>query len=180
MSRSAFYLPVFSTYSDYDFRNDQAIDILEELFWENSYSSFNFYDYVSIAKDTVTPGRVSLKDAGLGKHFYYSTLGSETYGEDLVAPSMKDLSLVGDFYASSVQLEDYVQRPTQINAINFALLPIYSDLNDTDDVFANFKSLSPFFSKFSSPIVLTSSQGLGARSYVSVFNNFRGDFVDFS
>jgi hypothetical protein len=30
--RSSFYLPLFYTYSDYDFRNDQAIDMLEELF----------------------------------------------------------------------------------------------------------------------------------------------------
>ena len=30
--RANFYLPTFSNYSDYDFRNDQAIDMLEELF----------------------------------------------------------------------------------------------------------------------------------------------------
>ena len=180
LSKSAFYLPVFSTYSDYDFRNDQAIDILEELFWENSYSSFNFYDYVSIAKDTVTPARVSLKDAGLGKYFYSSTLGSETSSENLVTPAMKDLSLVGDFYASSVQLEDYIQKPTLINASSFALLPIYSELNDTDDVFTNFKYFSPFFNKFSTSLVLASGQRLSARSYISVFNSFRSDFVDFS
>jgi len=30
--RTHFYLPLFTNYSDYDFRNDQAIDMLEELF----------------------------------------------------------------------------------------------------------------------------------------------------
>jgi hypothetical protein len=31
-NQSKFYLPLFYTYIDYDFRNDQAIDMLEELF----------------------------------------------------------------------------------------------------------------------------------------------------
>ena len=31
-SKMNFYLPTFYAYSDYDFRNDQALDMLEELF----------------------------------------------------------------------------------------------------------------------------------------------------
>lgn len=41
------YFPTFSLYADYDFRNEQAITLLEDLFWESSYSSYNFYDYMN-------------------------------------------------------------------------------------------------------------------------------------
>jgi hypothetical protein len=32
VAKTSFYLPLFSTYADYDFRNDQALDMLEELY----------------------------------------------------------------------------------------------------------------------------------------------------
>ena len=30
--RIHFYLPIFTNYADYDFRNDQAFELLEDLF----------------------------------------------------------------------------------------------------------------------------------------------------
>lgn len=43
---------MFATYSDYDFRNDQAIELLEDAFWETSYSGYNHYDYMMISQNT--------------------------------------------------------------------------------------------------------------------------------
>jgi len=51
--RSQFYLPQVLDYSEYDFRNNQAQEALEDAFWESSYSAFSHEDYVSIKKDSV-------------------------------------------------------------------------------------------------------------------------------
>ena len=171
---------MFSAYSDYDFRNDQAVDMLEELFWENSYSSFNFFDYVTTGKDIAVGQQNSLKDIGLGNHFYSSVLGSEIGSKNVFTPTIKDISVTGEFYSNSIQLDDYTQAPSLVTPSNLALLPIYSELGDIEESFVNYKALAPFFSKFSTPTFIASGYGLGVRSYISVFNNFRSDFSDFN
>jgi hypothetical protein len=44
-AKKFFYLPVCSDYAEYDFRNWQASEMLEDLFWESTYSSFSQDDY---------------------------------------------------------------------------------------------------------------------------------------
>ena len=180
LERTNFYLPVFTNYSDYDFRNDQAIDMLEELFWETSYSGYNFYDYMTINKNQSANHLLSKKDFKLEKQFYASTLGREVDDSPLTAKALKDLSLSGSYYSNSIQMEDYLLKPSQIATQNFALLPLQADITELDETFANFKGINSLFSKFSSLTLGLSNQGLSTRSYISVFNNFRSDFEDFN
>ena len=51
MSRGL-YFPLIINYAEYDFRNWQAIELLEDAFWESSYSSFSNDEYIRI-KDQV-------------------------------------------------------------------------------------------------------------------------------
>jgi hypothetical protein len=172
-------LPVFATYADYDFRNDQALDMLEELFWESNYSGYNFYDYVTIGKDVLSAQTISPKEFSLEKHFYSPTLGLDSNSKYLTTAVVKDLSLTGSFYTNSVQLEDYSVVPSLLSTLNFSLLPVYSELNEMDDSFSSFKSLSALSNKFSTSTLLVSNPGLAPRSYLSTFNHFRSDYSDF-
>ena len=70
-----FSLPTFTNYVDYDFRNDQAIDMLEELFWEQSFSSYNFYDYVNISQDFRGSALVTPKEQTLFNEWFDANLG---------------------------------------------------------------------------------------------------------
>ena len=179
LERSNFYLPVFATYADYDFRNDQALDMLEELFWESNYSGYNFYDYVTIGKDVLSAQTISPKEFSLEKHFYSPTLGLDSNSKYLTTAVVKDLSLTGSFYTNSVQLEDYSVVPSLLSTLNFSLLPVYSELNEMDDSFSSYKSLSALSNKFSTSTLLVSNPGLAPRSYLSTFNHFRSDYSDF-
>lgn len=49
MSRS--YIPHVLDYSEYDFRNSQAQESLEDAFWESNHSAFFQEDYVSAKED---------------------------------------------------------------------------------------------------------------------------------
>lgn len=42
------YMPTFTEYAEYDFRNWQALELLEDAFWESTYSSFAHDDYLNI------------------------------------------------------------------------------------------------------------------------------------
>ena len=46
------YLPTFTEYAEYDFRNWQALELLEDAFWESTYSSFSHDDYLNILQES--------------------------------------------------------------------------------------------------------------------------------
>ena len=175
--RTNFYLPTFSTYADYDFRNDQAIDMLEELFWESNYSGYNFYDYMTISKNANSQSPNSPKMLGLEKQFLTSTLGVEPLA---AAKVVKDLSTLGESYSNSIQMEDYTLNPLTVQTQNFSLLTLYGDLLELDETYSNFKSVNSIFSKTATPTLGMSTNSMATRSYISVFNSFRSDFEDFT
>ena len=179
-NQSNFYLPLFQTYVDYDFRNDQAIDMLEELYWETSFSGYNFYDYMNISKEFLSQPKISLKDAILLTQFIEENLGLEP---DVKLPAEKpaqDIESLGNFYSNSVQMDDAITDPLKLNLIQFELFPVYAELNEIDESFSSFKGLTSLFSKFSSTSLGSSEFTLPPRSYASVFNHFRSDYDDFT
>ena len=180
LGRTDFYLPTFTAYSDYDFRNDQAIDMLEELVWENSYSGYNFYDYLTLSQESSTVAPTSQKDVGLEKSFLTSNLGSDITKRPLIEAFNKDTSILGEYYSGGVQMEDYVQNPNLIPTRDFSLYPLQAEMSDLDDSLLALKGLTDLMSKFSSPVVGLDATRLSPRSYLSVFNNFRSDYEDFT
>ena len=180
LQRMNLSLPSFPNYVDYDFRNDQALDMLEELFWEHSFSGYNFYDYMLMRKElrnapTFTPKEVSLHNCSLT-----DSLGNDQTSIALYGNVSRDLSSVGGVYGTSTQMEDYSMNPAQLALSHFTYLPFYFELNDVDETFTNFKNLSYLFNKSSTPLLTLNSLNFGARSYISVFNTFRSDFMDFN
>jgi len=174
LRRSTFALPLFSTYADYDFRNDQALDMLEELFWEQGFSTYVFYDYVTLSKgqnklETLVPKRVSLTN----------TSYRDSMGRDALATYPSTKSLVTT-YATSTQTEDYSPNPGKVTLSNFSYLPLFSDLLETEETFNQWKHLSYLSSLSSNPLFSVNSVNFGSRSALSVFNTFRSDFNDFA
>jgi hypothetical protein len=154
--------------------------MLEELFWEINYSSYNFYDYMTLSKNSTSNQTVGAKDFGLEKQFYSSTLGLDLSSKGMTTSVAKDKSLVGEFYSNSVQLEDYVPAPSALSTHDFSSLPIYNELAELDESFTNFKSTPLLFSKLSSTVLGLGSDATSPRSYISVFNHFRSDYDDFT
>lgn len=180
LDQSKFYLPLFSVYADYDFRNDQAIEMLEELYWETSFSGYGFYDYMTINKGASNAQLISPKDLTLEKQFHANNLELDVQVFPLTDKISKEAASVGSFYGNSIQMEDSILNPASLSTANFALFPLYTELSELDDSFASFKGLNSTFSKFSAIPVGTLSSGTSPRSYMSVFNHFRSDYEDFN
>lgn len=175
-----FYLPTFYAYADYDFRNDQALDMLEELFWETSYSGYNFYDYMALAKNEKNAISALPNEQKLDGEFRTSVLGLELSNQTFTAPLSKDLSLLGDAYTTSLQMEDYVSNPAHQSMIDYSLVPALADLGDLDFSATEVKSLECLTNDNAGAVISVFDFNLLPRSYVSVFNNFRSDFDSFS
>lgn len=135
---------------------------------------------MTLSKNSSSAHVPSPKDFGLEQHFQNSSLGFEDSIKPFPSPTLKDVSLAGNFTANSIQLGDYVQKPMLLPTQNFSLVPAYVELNELDDSFANYKSSSALLGKFSTTPLGSSGMGLSPRSYVSVFNHFRSDFDDFT
>lgn len=178
--QSLFYLPVFTAYTDYDFRNDQALDMLEELFWENNYSAYNFYDYMNLSKNFSKDFETTKEEMIYDRQFLESNLNLKLSNQILVSKIKNDKCLVGESYGTSVQMEDFIKNPQTMLLKDFALLPIYQDVADLDESFNSFMSIKALFSKFSTTSLGISNGSLTPKSYISVFNNFRSDYDDFS
>jgi hypothetical protein len=52
---STFYLPTILEYSEYDFRNWQALESLEDAYWESNYFSSVHDDYLNVFTGTKSP-----------------------------------------------------------------------------------------------------------------------------
>lgn len=123
---------------------------------------------------SLTPKETSLHNCSLS-----DSLGSESSASSLYSNVIRDLSSIGSVYGTTTQMEDYSVDPTKLTSSNFVYLPFYSELNDIEDTFINYKNLSYLFTKASTPTLALNSVNFGARSYISVFNTFRSDFNDF-
>jgi len=135
---------------------------------------------MSMSKDSVKGVSVTPKDATLEKEFYSNNFEVEFTSLPSTNKTLKDLSVIGSFYVNSIQMEDYLANPQSILTQKFSLVPLYSELTEIDDSFNAFKGITGLMSKFSSPALAFSAEGLASRSYISVFNNFRSDFEDFA
>jgi hypothetical protein len=49
---SKFYLPTPTEYAEYDFKNIQALELLEDSFWESTFSSFSQDEYLNILQNS--------------------------------------------------------------------------------------------------------------------------------
>ena len=177
--RAHFYLPIFTNYSDYDFRNDQAFDLLEDLFWEISFSSYNFTDYLTLSRIDSKPATSGHKVDSLMQNFYTSTLGLEGNSMASMNSKLQDMSAQHTLYTNSIQMEDFIYSPEHSLLKDYVNCSLYSELSELEDSFVAVKTFCRWFFNASSTVFFNTAVGLSTRSYMSVFNAFRSDFEDF-
>ena len=154
--------------------------MLEELFWEQSFSGYNFYDYITLNKESKLSTTLTPKDVTLRECLTGSNLGTDAITATLSTNTLKDLSSMGRSYGVGIQMEEYSLNPRTTSTMGFSMLPFYSELGEVDESFMGFKQLPYIFTKSNSPNLTLSSSLFGTSSYVSIFNAFRSDFIDFS
>lgn len=188
------YIPLFTNYYDYDFKNAAALEMIEELFWESSYSSYNHLEYLNNSNTftQTTPnynhetyvaslGLISddvCKDINFDKNNYDNYyFKKNSNNKDLV---LRDLSVFGSFYANTIQIDDFISPASLISTKEFNVFPIISGLNLIDDSYITHKYMLNLFTNSSSLVLNYNTNFAYPQSYLAILNNFRGDFDDFS
>lgn len=178
-----FYMPTFTTYADYDFRNEQALEILEDLQWELSHSAYNFYDYSNINQEINKSTHQDPSLTGMDNYFKpYNMVCNETPSQTLV-PNVRDLSLSGQFYPNSYQTENLYTNSKLMYNKNFEKLTSLYDLQDTEDSYLTLKDTITFVSQNAFNLKLNDNSFLTVLTSESVLNSFKstlGTFTDFN
>jgi hypothetical protein len=83
-------------------------------------------------------------------------------------------------YPVSTGFDEYATIPGHVKTNDFATIPLVAELMENDESYSSFKQFI-FFSNWVDSLTL----GLGQKSaspasYISIFNNFRGDYEDFN
>jgi hypothetical protein len=98
----------------------------------------------------------------------------------LVTQLNKDLSLVGNFYSNTITLDDFISPANLLATRDFSIFPLITNASAIDDSYVNSKNNLYLFNKNSSFFLNNNFNFVYPQSYLSVLNNFRADFEDFS
>jgi hypothetical protein len=131
------YLPFFNNYYDYDFRNLQAYELLEDLVWENNYSAYTHFDYLAIANNNNKASELDLRSSMREPYFYNENLDGNLKAKPLLSSTLKDLSLTGDYYTNSINSDDLINPTNLTSESDFNLVPLMSSLFTIDDSYEN-------------------------------------------
>jgi len=172
----SFYLPMFSFYYDYDFRNWQALELLEDSFWESIYSIYTHDEYLNLSKD--------FYEYEFFDKFnnLYNKFNKDVVFKDniLNKPFFKDTSTTGDFYVNSLYLDDFVSPSELINTKDFYIFPLFAVFNHLEDSYESLKYLNHFYNNNNKIFLNSATNNFQPYSYVSIFDMFRADYDEFS
>ena len=172
---STSYLPSVEMYADYDFRNDQSLMLLEDLFWELPYSSYDFYDFMALA-DSCSSTKDRLK--------YISELTDATIPTNTAtdSPWSRTAALVQSNRAfTSQNTLTAFPNPSYLGGVVSGKLALISDVSADDNALFESKgtSLSSLSNLNINPISTTSLSKSFTPS-TKTHNNFLSTHEDFT
>lgn len=170
--------PKFTTFYDYDFRNLQAYELLEDLFWELNDSSYNHLDYLTIKNNTLSRVPVDAKLA-LREPFYKTENNTFTEKKNISDGKKNELSGIAN-YATVVNFDDFSILPLNVNTENLPLTLLPGTLLNMEDSYEVWSSLRLGLKKEMTMINIKTPKHLQYISSTTVLNNFRSDFEDFN
>lgn len=166
-SASFFYLPAFVLYYDYDFRNWQASELLEDSIWETIYPMYSHFEYL----DLKSHFNNQFSFTKLIKHF---NVKNRTNGAEIIKIFNNDtpsfIFLVDDFFCNLKLL----------NTKNYQFFSVNQATNSLDDSYETLKFFSKLNFNNNKLNLLNQFSFLTTHSYSTVLDYFRSDFNEFS
>lgn len=166
---SSFYLPLFNTYADYDFRNEQSILLLEDLLWEAPYSTFSFYDYLALGDSCSSKSELAPVVSEMEALNKEGDTGLTTSVRIAATPSL-----------ANIQSDEVLLNYRLLSGSSYASFPLLNDLSEQDDQYSKTKSHAARMGSWENNLTLLSDSYSSAVSYIQVFNHFPSTFEDYS
>jgi heme/copper-type cytochrome/quinol oxidase subunit 2 len=181
--KDSFYLPVFSFYYDYDFRNWQAFELLEDAFWESAFSIYLNDEYSTILSHV---DYLNDFDKNLISFLSINSLLNDAESSMFDSPFslnkvFKDESSYFDINKTPyIFQEDGILNPQLLSFKDFSFLTNSSTYSNIEDSYESFKNTSLFLDSLNYSLFLTSKNYFQPLIYSAVLDAFRSDFDEFS
>lgn len=160
-------IPAITEYTEYDFRNWQALELLEDSLWESSNSSFTHDEYTNAllnAKDFIYFNKQE-KSFNASNRLYKATI--------LDRPFIKNTSFLDNINTLPVFSEEYVSNPTLLNMNNFSNFINETEFDNIDDSYENTKQVNYTHNSYYLNNLVTHFNYIYPSSYTQVLNAFR-------
>ena len=168
-----FYVQPFTAYSDYDFRNEQSLMLMEDLFWESPYPTFTFYDYLNLSDlankgDSPTPVITEMSSLFTPTNHYLS--------DNYVTSNTSSV----DSALAPLRSDENFTNSTLLTTKTINLLSAVTETQDLEDSYVSSKTTT-FSSIDQKPhtLLLTSPSKFFVSSS-KTFNNFTTSHTDFN
>lgn len=171
-----FYLPLFSFYYDYDFRNWQNLEFLENAYWESFCSTYaldenlslvdNFYEYEFLNKNS--------------NSFFIENKDYEFKDKILTKPLFATPKKIGLFYSNYLCTDDFVSPSNLFLNYNFYVFPLSATQLVFEDSYENLKFLNYFFNTTAKLFFQYPNNLFSPLSTFAIFDAFRSNYDEFS
>merc|ERR1711957_1085665 len=125
---------------------------LEDLFWETTNASYNHSDYLTISDNATKPQVISLLNKTRKPFFSISNTEVQLSDkiESLTKPTLKDLSLTGNYYTNSIYFDDLTTPSTLCTTNDYSYLPLTTNLFHNDESYESRNNFRNTFAQNSS------------------------------
>lgn len=175
------YLPTFFFYYDYDFRNWQSLELLEDSFWENFYSVYFLEEYLNLNKNFINNEYINKID----KNFFVFNKNIH-FKNDLLNQSFLNLkktdneNLKKNFYFYSFFNDESLSPVNLLKTKDFYYFPTFTDYFTMEENYESFKELFFFYNYINNNFNLYHSTFIYPFNISTVLDFFRSDYDEFS
>jgi len=166
------YLPTFTEYSEYDFRNWQSLELLEDSFWESTYSSYTHEDYVNTLQ-TISDYSFFKKQ----EEIFNTTNRAHSFKQNTLSkPFLKDTSVLSNINSLPIFSEDAVPNTNLTSLKNFKSFGFEPTVDAIDDSYESFKYLNYLHHLNYLTTLNFNTSYVQPLAYSQVLNMFRPDY----
>ena len=123
-NNKSMYLPSILEYSEYDFKNWQALESLEDALWESSHSSFSQEEYTTIKTDSTLSSYYDKIQALYNLNSRTQEGSKFKFKAKIAYRSLSSKLQTSNIYSLPISSEYNFTNPSDVNLINFNSLYI--------------------------------------------------------
>ena len=168
--------PSITEYVEYDFKNWQSLESLEDVFWESTYSSFSQDEYLN-TKSSVNSSEVfNTQDDSFNNNFRH-----KKFKFNKSSTSIKSDTLLNEnIYSLSLNSEESFPNTSLTKLRDYRVFTLEPNSDSFDDVYENLKNINTLYNNKYNQLTNMDLNQLTPTPYTQVLDSFRADVDDIS
>jgi hypothetical protein len=150
------------------------LELLEDAFWESTYSAFSHDDYLNILQDANDHSFFKKQEEIFNTTDRHKKFKNST----LAKPLLKDLSIKSTLNSLPIYSEDAISNTNLLNLKNYNNFSTENSVDSLEDAYESFKYLNYIYHLNYKTLLNSSNSSIQPLSYTHVIDNFRADYED--